>query len=99
LRAAQERIEFETVVLLAKVIKGGDDQGQAIELSNQSMLNYLERYEMLRNAEKRFISEGYPEGIFTKGRVYGRLIKLLAERSAEADFSRRPSLKETAEKF
>ena len=58
------------------------------------MRQFFESYEHLRSCEKRLIGEGFSEKHFTKKKnIYGKLIKLFAQRSeAVVEFSSRKSL-------
>jgi len=56
-------------------------------------------YEQLRNCEKNLIRGGHSEKLFTRGRIYGRLIKVFATRPSNSQQNRRPSLQETMDQF
>ena len=52
-----------------------------MNLSLDTMKKFLTSYEQLRKEEKRMVSEGHSEKLFTRGKVYGRLLKVFALRS------------------
>ena len=57
-----------------------------------TMRQYLACYEKLRDNEKRLIADGFNDKLLSRGKIYGKLIKIFATRSQAAEFRRRPSL-------
>jgi hypothetical protein len=100
LKIAKDQIEEQSINLLTKVIAENDKSNKPVEISLEQMKSFLLSYEQLRQCEKRLVAKGHSERLFTRGKIYGRLIKIFATRSEKPEeFHRRPSLQETAAKF
>lgn len=78
--------------MLGEMITEGDKNQKPVDLSVDSLKKFLKSYEQLRVCEKQLIQKGHSEKLFTRGKIYGRLIKVFATRPSNPQQTRRLSM-------